>query len=89
MTNLDGRRVGDGLAGSLLFSLGEPRTAIQGDATARARSCSGMPNALTDRIVVDQRLTCPVDADRTKEAMFNGVPLGRTGWIVSVSEHVR
>jgi hypothetical protein len=42
-----------------------------------------MPNALTDRVVVDQRLTCPVDADRTKEAMLNRVPLGRTSRILS------
>src|SRR4051794_36799268 len=83
MANLDGRRFDDSLAGSLLFRLGEPPTAIQGDATARARSCSGMPNALTDCVVVDQGLTCPVDADRTKEAMLNRVPLGRTGRIVS------
>jgi hypothetical protein len=83
MANLDGRRFGDSLAGSLLFRLGEPPTAIQGNATARTRSCSGMPNALTDRVVVDQGLTCPVDADRTKQAMLNRVPLRRTGRIVS------
>ena len=83
MSNLDGQRFGDGLAGSFPFRLGRPSTAIKGDPTAGAGSCSGMPNALADRVVVNQRLAGPVDADRTEEAMLNRVPLGRAGRIVS------
>ena len=83
MANLDGWRLGDELAGGLLFRLGRPRTAIKSDPTAGAGSCSGVPNSLTDRVVVDHRFTCPVDADRTKQAMLNRIPLGRAGRIVS------
>src|SRR5882757_9006740 len=83
MADLDGQRLSDGLAGGFSFRLGRPSTAIKGDSTTGARSCSGMPNALTDRVVVDQRLTGPVDADRTKQAMLNRVPLGCAGRIVS------
>src|SRR5213595_2352547 len=82
MANLDGQRLGDGLSGGFPFRLRRPRTSIKGDPTARARSCSGMPNALADRVVVNQRLASPVDADRTKEAVLNWVPLGCAGRIV-------
>src|SRR6266699_3739626 len=83
MANLDGQRFGDGLAGGFAFRLGRPSTVIKDDPTAGTRSRSGMPNALADRAVVNQRLAGPVDADRTKEAMLNRVPLGCAGRIVS------
>jgi len=83
MANPDRQRLGGPLAGGLLRGLGKPRTPIKGDPTAGPRSCAGMPNALADRVVVDQWLACPVDADRTKETMLNGVPLGCAGRIVS------
>src|SRR6266566_9797623 len=83
MANLDGQRLGNGLAGGFPFRLGRPSTAIEGDPTASAGSCTGMPNALADRVVINERLAGPVDADRTKEAVLNGVPLGCTGGIVS------
>ena len=83
MANLDRHRVSDGLARGFKFRLGGPVTPIEDYPTTRTRSCSGMTNALADRVVIDEGLACPVDADRTKEAMLNGVPLGRTGRIVS------
>jgi hypothetical protein len=42
-----------------------------------------MTNALTERIIVNQRHPCPVDADRTKEAMLHGIPLGRASRIMN------
>ena len=83
MANLDRQGLGDGLAGGFPFRLGRPSTAVKGHPTAGARLCSGMPNALADRVVVNQRLTSPVDADWTKQAMFNRIPLGRAGRVVS------
>src|SRR5947208_3362329 len=44
-------------------------------AAGAGRSAS-MANELADSVVVDEWLTCPIDADWTEEAMFDRIPFG-------------
>src|SRR5438132_8957260 len=49
-------------------------------ASTATKSCfrSRRADVLQDRLVTDQRLPCPVVADRAKQPMFDQVPLRRT-----------
>jgi hypothetical protein len=51
------------------------------EAGADAKACVGpcVANEVQNRIVVDERLSRPVFADRAKEAMFDGIPLRGAG----------
>ena len=40
-------------------------------------------NEFQHRFVIKQRLCCPVVANKRKHAVFNGIPLGGTGWIMT------
>ena len=64
------RRVACGLA----FFLCGPVAAIEKDLAARTRRGASVTHELAKGLVVGQRMTCPVDADWTEEAMFNGIP---------------
>lgn len=83
MTDCNGRVGGGGRnSGGGEFLLSGPVAVIEEYLAASARRGSGMANELADGVVVGQWLTCPVGADRTEEAMLDGIPLGCAGWVV-------
>src|SRR6266702_4715330 len=46
-------------------------------------SCARAANEINDGLIVDQRLSLPVQTDEGKQPVFDLVPLAGSGWIVA------
>src|SRR6266540_2063090 len=59
-----------------------PVTTIEVYPTAGSGLGAGVADELADGLVIDQRLSCPIDADWTEETMLDRIPLGGSGRIM-------
>src|SRR3990172_1759590 len=59
---------------------------IQSRPAAQARLSLGRANELQERLVIDERLPCPVPTDVAEQPMISQVPLRCSRWQVSDGE---